>query len=606
VTEIGAQFLLAVNGAAKLVDAGSTVIGRVFDGTLELFGQAGDLGRLFDTADLSPAGAESELARLFAGWVPEEVREAIASCVAGVVPDPPGTPAPSPPSPPADAALLEQVARRLADQLANPGAVQAVSALGGLPAGLLGAIGGIQPPPGSRWDIERIAQVIREFLVDWLHKLQALGLPGENSKRVLKEIDMEITGPLQKRAAIAGALSIGAVIGTSVADLRRLLGVDSSPKVGMEVHERLQRDYRLRRPTHLIVQESIAYQNGLQRPLKLARKTDDSLLALWWARDAYLLRVRSALKSSDVDGSSLRDDIIDLGDLFTAGRSFEIKTIRGAAFGVIQEFAYRSLFNLCVALLKDLPALHAWLRSPNVKPIHFSCEHVEPGTRVQWPEVVGKVMTASARAAEGGARTIMVFTIDTLPGLILYVRYDIPAAVVALLAKEFVRDLNKAADEFSAKVRTVLAWALVVSAVCVLILAAIVIVLGAVLLAGELAVAELLLALSAALARLGAELPRIVEALRRLVDAITPVVQRFGVTMTPVRSPSDGTLHLDFASNAAEGELPTAGATLGPLRLDNCPLVVLSVMDDVIEVAGPLAAAAMLKAATTPPTKAAS
>jgi Flp pilus assembly protein TadB len=186
------------------------------------------------------------------------------------------------------------------------------------------------------------------------------------------------------------------------------------------------------------------------------------------------------------------------------------------------------------------------------------------------------------------------------------VRYDIPASVVALLAREIVRDLNKAADEFSVKVRTVLAWALVVSAVCVLILAAIVIVLGAVVLAEGLAIGELLLALAAALARLGAELPRILEALRRLVDAITPVVQRFGVTMTPVRSPSDGTLHLEFSSNAAEGELPTAGATLGPLRLDNCPLVILSAMDDVMEVAGPLAAAAMLKAATTPPTKAAS
>jgi hypothetical protein len=605
VTEVGPQFLLALSGGLGLVDAGSAVVGRVFDGTLELFGQAADLGWLFDTRDLASAGAESELARLFAGWVPEEVRGVIESCLAGIVPSPPQAPGQAPPAPPADAALLEQLARQLTDQHASAGVVQMVSAMGSLPAGLLGAIGGIQPPPGSRWDIERIARVIREFLVDWLHKLQSLGLPGENSKRVLKEIDMEITGPLQKRAAIAGALSIGAVVGTSVADLRQLLGVDSSPRVGMEVHERLQREYRLRRPTHLIVQESIAYQNGLQRPLKLARKTDDTLLALWWARDAYVLRMRSVLKSSMLDGSSLRDDIIDLGDLFTAGRTWEIKTIRGAAFGVMQEFTYRSMFNLCVAVLKDIPGLHAWLRTPNLRPIHFSCEHVEPGTRIQWPEVVGKVMTVSKGAAEGGARTILVFTIDALPGLVLYVRYDIPAAVIALVAAQIVRDLNKAADEFSAKVRTVLAWALVVATVCVLILAAIVLVLGAVLLAGELALGELILALSAALARLGAELPRMLEALRRLVEGLAPVVQRFGVTMTPVRSAADGTLHLTFSSEAAEGELPTAGATLGPLRLDNCPLVILSAMEDVMTVAGPLAAAAVFDAATKRPSDAA-
>ena len=171
---------------------------------------------------------------------------------------------------------------------------------------------------------------------------------------------------------------------------------------------------------------------------------------MWWARDAYLFQLRQSVKASDTGGSSLRDDNLDLGDLTSGGRIWEIKTIRGAAFGVVQEFAYRSMFNLCVALLKDLPALHQWLRG-NPRPVNFTCEQVQPGTRVEWPEISGKIMTASQSATEGGARTILVFTIDVLPGLVLYVRYDIPAWALALVAREIARDINKAASEFDVR-----------------------------------------------------------------------------------------------------------------------------------------------------------
>jgi hypothetical protein len=180
----------------------------------------------------------------------------------------------------------------------------------------------------------------------------------------------------------------------------------------------------------------------------------------------------------------------------------------------------------------------------------------------------------------------------SLPGLVLYLRYDLPAAVVAALAAEVVKAFNKAGSEIGRKVRTALAWALVVATACAAVLAAIVVVVSAVVLVQSAAVAELLLALAPVLARIGAELPRILEALRRLVERITPVAQEFGLTMTPVRSPADGSLHLVVGSNGAD--LPTASATAGPLRQDNCPLILLSALDDVVEVAGPLAAAVMM------------
>ena len=264
-TDLAAWFLSAVAGDSELAAIGSDGVGRAIDGALARFGEVLDVHQMLDLDAVPAKSRDFEMAQLPKCFVPADVRTVIAACLRGKQPAPSPRPGSAPPAPRPDRLRLDELLRRLTQEAQTPGAGQVMAGIGTLPGGVLGAIG-IQPPPGSRWDVERVAKIIRDYLVEWLHRLQSLGLPGENSKRVMKAIDKEVTGPLQERLALAGALSIGAIAGTTVADLRQLIGLDSSPKVGMEVHERLQREYRDSRPSHLIVQESIVYFDRTEAP----------------------------------------------------------------------------------------------------------------------------------------------------------------------------------------------------------------------------------------------------------------------------------------------------------------------------------------------------
>ena len=134
-----------------------------------------------------------------------------------------------------------------------------------------------------------------------------------------------------------------------------------------------------------------------------------------------------------------------------------------------------------------------------------------------------------------------------------------------------------------------------------MLLVAIVLVIAVVFAAAEVAVAlgALILALAPALARMGAEAPRILEALRRLVEGLSPVAQEFGMTVRPARAPANGQLILTFSAGDP-GRVATASATVGPIRLENAPIALLSMLDDVVAVAGPLATAVVVDAMSTP------
>ncbi|MFD9463131.1 hypothetical protein [Streptomyces sp. NPDC060027] len=607
-SELGGRFLLALTGHVHFSGATGEVGDRMLRGLLDTLGQVCDPRRFLALDSRSTAADEVDLARLFAGWVPEEIREEIGRLLAGQPPAP-NRPATTPaPTAPPDSGALERLTRLLAEEFQSAEGVQVMASLSTLPTELMRVVSGSMPPPGSRWDIERVAKLIRDFCVEWLSRFKGLGLPGENTKRVMREIDTELLGPLEKRLAVAALLSIGGKGMTSVRDLRSLTGLPSASKAGMEVHERLQAEYRRTRPTRLIVQESIVYRSGKGTSLKRAYKNDDTLMALWWARDSYLLKTRKALRKSpipSVDESSLRDDNLDLGipPLPGSGTIWEIKPIRGAPAGVVQEFAYRTLFNMAVAILKDLPRFHAVLRAPRRKPVYFSCEHVEMGTLAGWPEVAHEVLVLSRSAAEGGARTILVTMVSALPGLVLYVRFDLPAYLVAALAREVAKALDKASKELEGKVRTALAWAAVVATVCVAVLAAFAAVYAAALAAEAAAVEALLAAGAGVLARLGAQLPQILESLRRVVDQVTPLVQEFGLTMEPARDPAAGTLRLRFRARdgVTPDQLPTTDATVGPLHFENCPLTVLASLEDALAVAQSLACIALYRTIDTGP-----
>ncbi|MFC4512172.1 hypothetical protein [Streptomyces ehimensis] len=603
-SNLGERFLLAMTGHTRLSEVAGEVSDRLLNGLLNALTQIADPKEVFDLDAPVPAANDLDLARLFAGWAPEAARDRIGALLAGKRPH-----TDQPPARPASVALpdtgaLPRLSRILAEEFNAADSDRLMVSLISLPTDFMQVVIGAAPPPGSRWDPVRIAKLIRDFIVKWLSEIQALALPGENSRRVLKDIDAEILGPLQKRIAVATALSIGSSILTSKKDLESLIGLPSSFKVGMEVHELLQADYRRTRRAHLIVQESIVYQQGRTSPLKLETRTDDSLFALWWARDSHLLRARKALQKTQnrfIHESSLRDDNLDLGipDWLGTGAIWEIKPIRSAAYGVVQEFAYRTLFNAAVALLKDNPDLRRRLGGSNTKPLHFSCERIEPGTAARWPEVAAKVMLISGAAAEGGARTILVTTVGSLPGLVLYLRYDLPVFIVAALAKEVVRVLDQASKEMESKTRTALAWAAVIAMACVAILASFAAVLLAAAALNSAAIAALATALAPIFARIGVQLPQFLQSLQRATAPISSLVQEFAMTLEPVRNPADGTLRLVFRvrEGVTPEQVPTASATVGPLRLENCPVAVLAVMDDTLAVAGPIAIASLLKAA---------
>jgi hypothetical protein len=370
--------------------------------------------------------------------------------------------------------------------------------------------------------------------------------------------------------------------------------------MGIELHQVLQKEYRTAatRYAQLLVQESVVYLGGRSFPLREAMLRDDSLLALFLARDAYLLTVRDSLKkqggplAQEIE-RNLRDDNVNLA----IGEIWEIKPIRSAALGVAQEFTYRSLFNFFVALIKDLPAVRA-LVQPTSRPLRFTREHLSPGTAVHWPEVRAKVRTVGGGVTGFPQQTIFVTVLDALPGLVLYLRYDIPVGLVALTAEALRRLLNELAARLRQGFRKVVPIILftllaVLVVLLVIILIILIVKLGAALVAALGAAAA---GLAALLLRLGVELPRLIDLIRRIVEDITPLRENYGLNVEGIKNSGDGQIRLRFtlAADTPPEAVPRTGVSVGMLRLDDMPLALLSGLEGIIAVATSLAAAIIL------------
>ena len=561
--------------------------------------QSGWADSIFGLSGATDAAAAFRLADALSAAFPAELTEMLTHALADdPLPDHPTSRTVPDLRPPRD------VIKELLDSLKKISSVEAqnaadsVNALTSVYSGMWSLGAGSLPPtsgrsgnlpsgnlPSGKWSPENVARAVRDLIRAWIKTLTDASLPGPNTKRIAAEIEAEMTGPLEERLVLGMTFTGLGLVLYGIEDLKDLLRPASSAPIGLEVHEMLQRQYREApwREESVIVQESNVYFSGTARSIAQVASTDRNVFALYTARDSYLLKLREFLKKNpsklakEVE-SSLRDDNLNL----SSGTTWEIKPIRGAALGVVQEFTYRTFYNFYSALLLDLPGL-APVPISNLPRFWVTRYHLTSGTAADWPEI----HAAPARAIGGGTtgrpvQAIAVVIVDTLPGLVLYFTYDLPAVVVAAFADELSSLLNRIAKRLRRGIRIA-----AVALVCALVVVLAIILLVALVLAA-IEIGPLLLEAAAALATtlgpvllaIGTRFDEVLNVLRRIVDAIGPLRQQFGLTVRGAPSAGDGRVVLRFtvSSDASTDAVPRATASVGPFRLENAPIQVLTAL----------------------------
>jgi hypothetical protein len=591
----------------ELVDAIEPVADAVVEAVLDFIdGFGGDESSLVDSAfglaDDDPLARGARLARVIGDLVPAELREELLSALGGASP-----PAAAPAAARAPAASPDKEALARIAQALKADESEAAQSAASFARWLMDMTDEVvtfaasRPPSSSsrtNYSPEVIARRIRDMILRWIAELDEMGLAGEHTRRAVAEIRAEMMGPLFERQFVAAVLAVPALVLMNWRDITAMVpGPGSNFRVGNDIHQKLQEEYRRSpyRSRHLIVQESRVYWASPRgQDLKWARSRDATLAVLYIARDRYLIKVRDLLRRSNVAGQeaerNLRDDNID----FTQGMIWEIKPIRGAALGVGQEFAYRSLFNFFVAWFKDA--------TPPGGSLKFTCEHLIGGQLVAWPELrtnPARVINRREIVAGNGPQSVYVVSLDALPGIVMYLVVELPAAAVLILARHIERLLNEIARRAQRVWRTVatavvLILTLVVVALLVVAVIAAVVSLGEALLAG---VGALGLALAPILLRFGADLPRMLEALRRIVEQIAPLRQRYGMTIVGDGS-ADGCVHLrcTYTEEPPSEAVPRASGNVGPIRLVDAPVELFGSMEALVNISATLCAALAVQA----------
>jgi hypothetical protein len=437
------------------------------------------------------------------------------------------------------------------------------------------AVAAIGAPKWTNGDAQRI---LKEQIQKWIKNIRALGGLPTRTLAVAKEIEDELMFRFSVRLGVAAVISAG---GAALYGSKEMMGdvedlVLASPSgmgLGTAVHSRLQRDYRTRRAFDVIEQDDRVYglgQNALiiGTPLKDAAMQPgrDELLALYIARQTLKVLngplpegMTTTSKLARIAGWSMRDDNTNI----TEARIFEIKPVRGAWLGVVQEMYYRSAFNLWVAIFQDLDSLKAAIKKltgKDIKNLLFAIEHLYAGTPADWPEVNTSRGGALSVYARGTDYTIMVTMVDVLPGLVLYWNFDLPVAAVKLMY-DTLRDLfNKLANKVRRWVIEVYTWII-----------AIVIAAAAVLLLVEAGVVGVIEAVIAALSRLGPIAPPVLEGIRQFSLALTAAGTAW--TVTPAADAIGGLYALRLVP---KGDLPPntmlVGMQIGFLKVEGIPV----------------------------------
>lgn len=432
----------------------------------------------------------------------------------------------------------------------------------------------IGAPKWTNGDAQRL---LREQIGKWIRNLRALGGLPKRTLIVAQEIDFELKFRFSVRLGVAAVLSAGgaALYGSKemMGDVEELvLAGGSNMGLGVAVHSRLQRDYRARRPFDVIEQDDRVYGLGqsslmIGTPLKEAasRPGRDELLALYIARQSLKVlegpipEGTPASKLARMVGWSMRDDNTNI----TEARIFEIKPVRGAWLGVVQEMYYRSAFNLWIAIFQDLQSIKGALgklAGRNIDALALAIDHLYPGTSADWPEVNTARGGALSVYARGTDYTIMVTQVDALPGLVLYWNVDLPVAALKLIY-DILRDVfNALANKTRRWVIEVYTWII-----------AIAIAMAAVLLLLELAAAGAIEALIAALARLGSVAQPVLAGIREFAAALAAAGASWTVAASADASAGVIAVRLISKGDLAPETMRIA-MQIGFLKVDDIPV----------------------------------
>lgn len=461
-------------------------------------------------------------------------------------------------------------------------------------------LAGVMPAlAAARWNDPRNAKTIADRIIGHgkrlAQHLKSTGkLPTTTAEEVLM-IELEAKTLLPERLLIASPLSLGGMAATGSKEI--YLGAPSNRALGQQVHQTLQTEFRSA-PTrfpHLIVQEGKAYYSGRALPLLRAAvrsAVDGSLWALWLARSVSLVSASSAALAQDAE---LRDDNID----FNESSLWEIKPIRGAAPGVLQEFVYRSTYNLYVAVLKDFPGAAgtlALVAGHALASLLFTCHRLFGGMEVAWPELATNRIRAVKTAT--GQFVIVVYQVDPLPGLVLYLVVDLPVASIALFAKVLASLLNDLAKKLQQAMRA-LAEAVAVALMFVVAALALFALIPSLVAAGVEAVAFL----APLLAGLGARAAPVLGAAKRIGETAAPLQEQFGFRVEPALTQGAAPLtwRCRYDPDAESSpDLRLVDLTAGFLRIERVPIQMLSVMEDAFVVAFGVAEAVCRKAKPKP------
>ena len=343
--------------------------------------------------------------------------------------------------------------------------------------------------PGGKLPKEIVSRVVSEIakragkLKKVLNRLEKIfgKITAPRFRLALKLLEAEVVGSAPDRAVIAALLAVPGFL----ADLAFEVGSGakeskSTRNTGTEVHEFLQREYRsLWASPKLVgkgaspfvrgavVQDGIAYFKSMSgTPLARAARSeaDGSLYALLFARlPERAIGQVIGNKTMDQVWSMYREDVLDM----RCGEVWEIKPMRSAAIGVYQEMQYRHSFNLVNALMLDIRDLFAagsvsgllGKRMKFYKGLKGFSREVPliPGLDANWVPIKRAFVVGRS---EGRPRLAVPMTVPQLPGLLLYVLLELPAAALlvlsGVLAKAIADQLEKLARDYAKFVEEVL------------------------------------------------------------------------------------------------------------------------------------------------------
>jgi len=443
------------------------------------------------------------------------------------------------------------------------------------------------PPSGGRWVARKTIDLLFDQAKKWIDNITTIGGLPKNLTAFQKELKDEVAFSLPIRLSVAAVFSAGGhlLIGEKelAKDVDQLVrGTPSNKTLGQDVHAYYQERYRSIRILDLIEQDDYVYGKPIGSVsgvrLKVAAEEQSArygeLLIMFAARQS-LQPINRALQSfprlSKMLSWSIFDDNVNLSD----ARIFEIKPVRSAFTGVIQEFYYRNAFNLMAAANKDFdspstPALTALAKALGVtlsgRPV-VQCDHLYPGFPVNWPELMTSSGSCRPFTFQGRTYAVMATIIDSLPGVVMYWIFDFPIAALVLIFKNLRDFLNESGKQIADAAVEVIVWltgiALGVAAVALLL---------AIIIGGEVEIPALLPRLLPLLAPLGPQLQPVLNGLSSFQSSLLDASRKW--TITPSRDAGSGvvSLALEPQQQLSPTDVPITNVTVGFLRIEGIPV----------------------------------